>query len=62
MFGEIILVGGVTIICAGVEYCLETMGKERESHIVGVITKAGLGVYAIKQLNQVFRELTNSFL
>jgi hypothetical protein len=62
MFGEIILVSGVVLFSSIVEKILEEMGKESTATYVGLATKCGLGIYAIKQINEVVKEAVKDFM
>jgi hypothetical protein len=61
MFGEFIFISGATCIMAMVEKALEESGKEKHAKYLGMATKVGLGVYILKQVNQVVKE-ASSFL
>lgn len=62
MFGEFILVAGATFVLSLLEKALEAMGKESSAKYLGLATKAGLGLYALRQINQVLKEATSDFL
>jgi hypothetical protein len=62
MFGTVILVAGVTLVSAIVEKALEEMGKESQAQYLGLATRGGLAIYAVKEINDVFREATRDFL
>jgi hypothetical protein len=62
MFGEIILIGGLTLFSAVVEKILEELGKESTATALGLVTKGGLALYAIKEINSVVREVTKEFM
>lgn len=62
MFGSIIMIGGVTLFSAIVEKALEEMGKEKSAMYLGLATKGGLAIYAIKEINEVIRVATKEFM
>lgn len=62
MLGQIIILGGITLFSAIIEKALEEMGKENQAKYLGLATKCGLGVYAIKQINNVVKEATKDFM
>ena len=62
MFGQIILVGGLTLFSALLEKLLEELGKEKHAQMLGLATKCGLGIYAIKEINSVVKEATKDFM
>ena len=62
MFGDIILMGGIVLFSAIIEKVLEEMGKEKQAMYLGLATKCGLGLYALKQINNVVREATETFM
>lgn len=62
MFGEFILVAGATFILAVAEKSLELMEKESSAKFLGLATKCGLGLYALRQINQLLKEATVDFL
>jgi hypothetical protein len=62
MFSQIILIGGFTIFSAAVEKGLEAAGKENHAKSLGFVTRCGLGLYALKQVNDLVKEVTRDFL
>lgn len=62
MFGEFIFVAGATLVISLVEKSLEELGKEKHAKFLGFGLKAGLGVYAAKQLNEIVKEASDLFL
>ena len=62
MFGEIFLVAGITLLSAAVEKILEGAGKEKEANMLGIVTRGGLAVKAIKEINTVVKEVSKDFL
>lgn len=62
MFGEFIFVAGATLVLSLVEKGLEGIGKEKTATTLGFATKAGLGLYAAKQLNEVVKEASRQLL
>ena len=62
MLGSIVLVGGVTLFSALIEKLLEELGKEKTAMCLGLATKGGLAMYALKEINAVIREATKDFM
>lgn len=62
MFGEVFLVIGITLLSAAVEKALESTGKEKEAQFLGIVTRGGLAVMALKEINTVVKEVTKDFL
>lgn len=58
MFGEIILIGGVSLIVGGTSRLLEDIGKEKAARTLDVCFHIGMGVYAIRFINKLFDEVT----
>jgi hypothetical protein len=62
MFGEIFIVIGITLISATAEKVLESNGKEKEANFLGIVTRGGLAIMALKEINTVVKEVTKDFL
>lgn len=62
MLSQIIIIGGLTLFSAIVEKILEETGKETHAKYLGLATKCGLGVYAVKQINNVVKEAMKDFM
>jgi hypothetical protein len=59
MFGEFMFVSGATCILAMLEKVLEESDKNKHAKYLGAATKVGLGIYILKQVNQVVKEASN---
>lgn len=62
MFGEIFIVAGITLLSTIVEKALEGIGKEKEANYLGIVTRCGLAVVALKEINTVIKEVSKDFL
>lgn len=59
MFGEIILISGISLVAGLTSKVLEDSGKEKIAKKLDICYHVGMGAYAIRLLNKMFDEISD---